>query len=480
MKSKNNFCDPTTDLFLILCKKYPVYFFLFLLLGLQADSQVLTLKNAVGTALDNYGSIKAKANYLQASKALVKASSLQYLPDFSLGAENVYGTANGTFGPLYPGKVPGTSSAGPFFLKQNWNSAFGALYLANVNWDVFTFGRVSQNVKIAKAQALQDTQDLEQEKFQQQVRVAGAYLNLLAAQRLRLSQQKNLDRANALRAVVVARTKNGLNAGVDSSLANAEVSNAKIALTNAIDFEKEQVSQLAQLMGVSNADFLLDTLFVNRLPVSVYDSAKQANEHPVLTYYQSRIEVSKQQEKYYDRLKYPVVSLFGAIQSRGSGFGNTYSVVNPNDYTHNYWDGVKPATGNYVVGVGVAWNLTSIVRTRQQVAAQQFTSKGLEGEYEVVSQQIKAQLTLADQKIENALANYREAPVQMKAASDAYLQKTVLYTNGLANVVDITQALYTLNRAETDREIANNNVWQALLFKAAASGDFGLFINEFQ
>ena len=154
----------------------------------------------------------------------------------------MYGSANGTFGPLYPGKVLGASSSGPFFLKQNWNSAFGALYLANVNWDVFTFGRVRQSVNVAKAQVLQDTQDLEQEKFQHEVRVAGAYLNLLAAQRLRLSQQKNLDRANALRSVVVARTKNGLNAGVDSSLANAEVSNAKIALTNAFDFEKEQVA----------------------------------------------------------------------------------------------------------------------------------------------------------------------------------------------------------------------------------------------
>ena len=211
----------------------------------------------------------------------------------------------------------------------------------------------------------------------------------------------------------------------------------------------------------------------------MYDSAAQAKEHPLLKYYQSRIDVSRQQEKYYDRFKYPVVSLFGVMQSRGSGFGDNYSVLNPKDYTHNYWSGVQPATGNYVVGVGIAWNVTNLMRVHQQVAAQQFTSKGLASEYEVVSQQIKTQLTLADQKIKNALANYQEAPVQMKAASDAYLQKTVLYNNGLANIVDITQALYILNRAETDREIADNNVWQALLFKAAATGDFGLFINEF-
>ena len=67
----------------------------------------------------------------------------------------------------------------------------------------------------------------------------------------------------------------------------------------------------------------------------------------------------------------------------------------------------------------------------------------------------------------------------MKAASDAYIQKSVLYKNGLRNMVDITQSLYALNRAETDRAIANKNVWQALLLKAAASGDFDLLMNEF-
>ena len=107
-------------------------------------------------------------------------------------------------------------------------------------------------------------------------------------------------------------------------------------------------------------------------------------------------------------------------------------------------------------------------------------SRGLQDEYELVNQQIKTQLALADQKIKYAVSNYHEAPIQMKAASDAYLQKSVLYKNGLSNIVDVTQALFLLNRAETDRDISNNNVWQALLLKAAASGDFGLFANEIQ
>ncbi len=453
--------------------------FLFLLPGMRAGSQTLTLKEAVNTALNNYGTIKAKGNYLKSSQASVKQASSVYLPNFSLAAQQAYGTANGQFGPVIPIGGLNAASSGPPFLKTNWNAAFGGLYLANISWDFFSFGRVRENVRVAEAQVLQDASDLDQEKFQLEVQVSGAYLSLLAAQRLKISQQKNLDRAQALLSVVLARAKNGLNPGVDSSQANAEVSNAKIALTNATNYVAEQAGQLSQLMGVPYQEFLLDTVFINRIPPSLYVSTtNNEDQHPILKFYQSRVNVSRQQEKYFDRFKYPVFSLVGVLQSRGSGFESNYSQIYPDNFTHSYWDGVKPTSSNYLLGIGVTWNLTNPIRVRQQVTAQEWTSKGLQNEYELVSQQIKTQLALADQKIRYAIANYNEAPIQMKAASDAYLQKSVLYRNGLTNIVDVTQALYTLNRAETDRDISDSNVWQALLLKAAASGDFSLFENE--
>jgi outer membrane protein TolC len=456
-----------------------IYVLLFLFSGIRVSGQILTLAEAINSALNNYGSVKAKGSYLKASQASSKEASSAYLPNLNLAAQQAYGTANGKFGPVMNLGGLAAGSSGPPFLSQNWNAAFGGLYLANISWDFFTFGRVSQHVKVAEAQVVQQSSDLDQEKFQLQVKVSGAYLSLLAAQRIKWSEQKNLDRASALLSVVLVRAKNGLNAGVDSSQANAEVSNAKIALTNATSYEAEQSGQLAQLMGIPYQNFTLDTVFINRIPASLYDSIPNNEaQHPVLKFYQSRIDVSRQQEKYFDRFKYPVFSLVGVLQSRGSGFESDYSQIYPNNYTHSYWNGVKPTNSNYLLGIGVVWNLTNPIRVHDQVVAQEWTSKGLQNEYELVSEQIKTQLALADQKIKYAVANYNEAPIQMKAASDAYLQKSVLYKNGLTNIVDVTQALYILNRAETDRDISYSNVWQALLLKAAASGDFNMFQNE--
>jgi hypothetical protein len=76
------------------------------------------------------------------------------------------------------------------------------------------------------------------------------------------------------------------------------------------------------------------------------------------------------------------------------------------------------------------------------------------------------------------LLSYKEVPVQLKAASDAFLQKKVLYENGLVTIVDLQQALYLVNRAETSAKLACINVWQALLFKVAASGDWNLLIQQ--
>jgi outer membrane protein TolC len=460
--------------------KYAIYIFLFSILGSRAKSQVLTLKEAVNTALANYGSVKAKSNYLKASQASVKEASSEYLPNLNVVAQQAYGTANGQFGPVIA-LGGGVASSGPPFLSQNWNAAFGGLYLANISWDFFTFGRVRENINVAQAEVVRDANDLDQEKFQLEVRVSGAYLNLLAAQRLKISEQKNLERADTLRLVVLNRAKNGLNPGVDSSQANAEVSSAKIALTNAINYEAEQASELAKLLDIPYQQFILDTVFISRIPASLNIPIQTNGEqHPILKYYQSRIDVSIQQEKYFDRFKYPVFSLMGVLQSRGTGFDANYSQIYPDAFTHSYWDGAKPTNSNYLVGVGVVWNLTNPIRVHQKVAAQEWTSKGLQNEYELVSQQIKTQLALADQKIKYAIDNYLEAPIQMKAASDAYTQKSVLYRNGLTNIVDVTQALYILNRAETDRDISNDNVWQALLLKSAAAGDFSLFENEIQ
>ena len=444
-----------------------------------SQEKVLTLKDAVSVALQNYGTLKAKSSYVKASAASVAQSKKEYLPDLNISMQQDYGTVNGQNGILYSYRGLSAAPSGPAMDKQNWNTAFGSLYLANINWDLFSFGRSREKVQTAKAAVAQDEADLEQEQFQHEIRVSAAYLNLLAAQRLTLSQQKNLERAKSLATVVTARARSGLNPGVDSSQANAEVSNAKILLTRATDNEQEQSNQLSTLIGIAARNFALDTVFITTIPANIDTSVQTIeSDHPTLKYYQSRVDLSNAQARYYNTFKYPTISAYGVFQGRGSGFNYNYNLSNLDGYTKNYTEGVKPTRINYLIGAGIIWNLSGYLKISEQVLSQKFTSQGLKEEYNVADQQLKNEMILAGTKIKNALQNYYEVPAEVKAASDAYLQKSVLYKNGLTGIIDVTQALYALNRAETDRDITYNNVWQALLYKAAAAGDFGIFIKK--
>lgn len=442
----------------------------------QGDSTLL-LSKAVTTGLQQYQSIKAKRNYLEASAALIQNARNEYLPNVVASIQQAYGTVNGQFGPAAPVGALGLSSAGPTYNSQSWNAAFGSMYIISTNWEFFTFGRVSSKIELAGAQAKKDSADLQQEQFVHSIKVAGAYLNLLIARRLIQNAQSNLERAKYVQQSVKARTLSGLNPGVDSSIANAEVSRAELTIIDATNNEQQLRNQLIQLLNIAPGDFALDTTFFSSVPDGFQTSAT-VTQNPQVKFYQTRIDQSNAATSFLKKSIMPGFNLFGIFQSRGSGFNSDYTPAYDDRYTKNYFDGVKPMRSNYALGVALSWNIISPWKIKQQVHAQQFVTAAYQQEYDLVTTQLQTQLVLADQRIQNTTQSVRVVPQQYKAAADAYLQKSVLYKNGLSTIIDLQQALYALNRAETDMSVAYINVWQALLLKAATAGDFDLFLKQ--
>jgi outer membrane protein TolC len=445
----------------------------------QLPVKVLTLPEALRIAAANYQLLQAKENYAKASAEAIHTAKKDALPDFTLSAENAFGTLNGMNG-LSSGQ-PGitTLTAGPATASQNWNAAFGALYVSNIDWNIYSFGLQRAHVATARGQNDQDLADLRQEQFRQQVRVAGAYLDLLSAQRLRLAMEANLRRASQLRDIILRRTENGLNPGVDSALANAEVSRARLSLIDAGNYEQTQANQLSIQLGVTPQAFILDSSFSVRLPKNIADSLPvRIVEHPILQFLDSRVKTSDLLADYLYKTGLPRFSFFAVMQDRGSGFGGNYALSQA-DYTTGYFNGVSPLRANYLVGVGLTWDVTGFSKARSKVASQRWLSAALTNEYNLEQNQLTNQLALADQQIGNALAKYNETPIQLQSSIDAYGQKEALYENGLATLVDVAQTLFILNRAEIDRDVSCNAVWQALLLKAGAAGDMDLFLQQY-
>ena len=75
-------------------------FLMFCFFFSSAQPTTLTLRTAIQTALANYGSIKAKNNYLNSSRALLEETRKEYLRDLRISAQQDYGSVNGQNGVL--------------------------------------------------------------------------------------------------------------------------------------------------------------------------------------------------------------------------------------------------------------------------------------------------------------------------------------------------------------------------------------------
>jgi outer membrane protein TolC len=464
-------------------KKYlwiwPIWIILFCQLPVAAQNpdKLLTMTDALQIASANY-QIQSKVNYTRSSAEAVQAAKKVALPDFILAAQTAYGTLNGVNG-LGSG-LPGiTIISASSNVSQNMNASFGALYNVNINMNVFSFGLQRAFVAATRGQYEQDRADLRQTKFDVETSVIGLYLNLLTAQRLRMVMQDNVERISRLRDIILARTMNGLNPGVDSSIANAELSTARMSLTDAENFEQSQASQLSIEMGVKKPFYKLDTSFVTTLPKTI-PAQNDINPqlHPVLRYLYSRITNSDLIATYIQKTSLPRFSFFAVGQERGSGFGGSFT-SDPNDYSDNFFKGANPMRANYLLGIGVTWNITDLTRVKSKVLSQRFISAAYKDEYSQAEIKYSDQMHFADQQISNALTKFKEVPIQLKSAEDAYNQKKALYENGLTNIVDVTQTLFFLNEAETASNVACSAVWQALLFKAVSAGDIRMFLLQF-
>jgi outer membrane protein len=444
-----------------------------------AYAQQLSLPEALERSVKNYQKIRSKEALWAASVQNTAFQKSQYLPDVIVVAQQSFGTINAQNGPLYGYGGLGIASTSMPLADQNWNAAFGSLYLANVNWNLFSFGRIKKQVGVARAREVTAVSDLAQEIFQHQVKVSAAYLNLLASQRIKYVQEKNLDRAAVFYSTTESRAQSGLIPEVDAALAKAEVSNAQSARITAYDMELEYARNLAVLMGDEFRTYELDSLFTTTIPVPVTGNAIYPGRHPSLLWQKSKIDHSIQQEHLIQAQKLPSLSAFGVLQGRGSGFDWNY-VQDNRAYSSSYLDGAGIDRGNYIVGLTLSWNLSHIYRHHHKKKEQQLVTTSLQHDYRLLQEELKAQTQLASAKLRNAFENFEETKIQLEAAQLAYKQHTALYDNGLTTVVDYTQSLYTLSRAETSYEIAQNNAWQALLLQAAAQGDLSILFNAIQ
>ncbi|UFH52237.1 TolC family protein [Spirosoma sp. KNUC1025] len=444
------------------------------LLTTQAVGQSVNLNQVIEQSVRQYPFLKAKQAEVNSAERRLQASRTELLPSVILQDQYTYATSNSLNNSFFPNEGTNISTSGgvrPVAISQ---ASFGSYTSASIEWRAITFGRVKANIGVAKADLQRSQADYENEIFQHQVRTIDAYLLLLINQKLVQIQQSNLERAQTFKRVVDSGVRSGMRAGVDSALATAEAVRARLLLLESQQREQVQRLRLSELAGQLQSGMQVDSMgFYSSLPNGVFLSDSLSPKNPTLRLFQSQITLSAARSLATQRAGMPTISLVGAGNARGSGFSNQGDL-----FLTNQLNGLGYQVGNYLVGVVARWNLTNLLRTHQDYRADQFLVERSRQLFNTQRLQITRQYQEAETQYQVALEQARQAPIQLRAARQAFNQAKSRYESGLTDLPTLLQSVVTLNRAEVDGYVATSNVWRFLLLKAAADGDLSLFMNQ--
>jgi outer membrane protein TolC len=447
---------------------------LFVNLSLHGQEvRVLTLKSCLEEARLNYPSIKAKQAEVFGQEKKLSASKTEYLPALLAGGQVNYATANSLNGAYISNEGLSTSISGGIHPQNNYNPVFGSFGTLEVDWKVFTFGKVAANVNTAKSALNSSQADYENEIFQHQVRVADAYLLALVTEKLSIAQENNLKRAQRLQEVIRAGALAGLKAGADSSFAAAEVSKAKLLFLESKKNELAQLIRLAELIGEKNDIRVDSAVFFSQLPLDFSTDTVHANQLPAVKYFHTLVNFRQSRSIAIRRSYAPSILLTGIGYARGSGISNK-----DNSYNESFSAGVPFQVYNYYAGISVRMNILNYAKVNREYKSELFEMEKAQHLYEEAELKADKQLELANIQLTLARQQADEAPLQFNAALASYRQSSARYRSGFGTIADLAQNFYILNRADVDKSISFNNVWRAVLIKAAAAGNLSYLTNQ--
>jgi len=453
---------------------------LIIVVNLSCFAQTKTivgLKQAIDTALHNYPGLKAKQFQVESANRSLNDSKHQRLPAIKISDQVDLGTDNGMGGSYFPmGIIPSTS--GGIRPDNNTNLFSGNIGAAYLEHELYNFGFNGARIESSKSLVNYNKADYAETSYLLQFHIAQLYFDLLRYRLLTGIQQKNIERFRVLYNYIKAYSSSGIRAGVDSSIANAEVSKAKIEYIQTNETYNKLKREFVYYTGFKTNNFEIDTtlyylpgVLINQLKENVSADSVSDN-NPVMAYYNSRWQYALSQEKLIKKSYLPKIYLVGSAWERGSS-------ISSKDVFGNISTGLDYSRNNYMAGLTLTYNLVDIVHQKDKAAIQYYQSESMREEVQQQKSLLENQLQQADIAIQAAIDREKEIPLQLKAAQDAFSQKSAQYDAGFANISELTDASYLLYKAETDEVESLSDLLNTLLQKAVTNNTLNSFLNSF-
>lgn len=439
----------------------------------QQTPQPITLKQLLNQVNLKAPTLLTDSTAIRIRQAEAAEVRNNWLPNLRLNYQADIGTNNNVAGPYFGYGIIPSNSRG-VRTQSNTNATGVNLGVAALDWEVYNFGAYGAANRVANSEIKVEQNQYAQSKYQLEAYTIANYLQLMRLEDNMKIQINNINRNQEILKSIRSLAKSGVRPGVDTSIAQAELSNARlnyIELNN--QFKQVQV-QLSALSGLPYQNIVPDTTTQNQLisqtmapPVMAADTSN----HPLVNYYKSILQNSLQREDLVKKQYNPKILLEGAVWGRGSS-------IDANDNFHSIGSGFDMQRGNYLVGLGVSYNLFDLRRRQLKLRTQRTVTDYSRNKLEEQKALLFSSAQQADVEMSTALDRLHEIPIQLSAAEAGYRQKLSLYRSGLTDIIELNAALNILLRAETAYAQARYDYNNALFSKAITDNQVNTILNQ--
>lgn len=393
-----------------------------------------------------------------------------WLPNLRLNYQADIGTNNNVAGPYFGFGIIPSDSRG-VRTESNTTAVSANIGVAAFDWEIYNFGAYGAQNRVARSNIQIEQNNFAQSKYQLEAYTISNYLVLLSLQDYLKIQARNIYRNQEILRSVGSLARSGVRPGVDTSIANAELSKARLNYIE-LNNQMQQVQlQLAAVSGLPYQSIIADTLVEDQLVNAPYGQLNtDTSSHPLINFYKSLYQNSKEQENLVKKQYNPKIMLEGAAWGRGSS-------VDANDHFNSLSTGWGFQRDNYLVGLGISYNLFDLRRRQLKLRTQKTESDYFQNKLQEQKTLLAASASQANAQMQTAQQRLKEIPNQLKAANDGYRQKFSLYKNGLTDIIELDAALNILYRAETDYVQAKYAYTNALFNQAITDNQVGTILN---
>ncbi|RVT98415.1 TolC family protein [Mucilaginibacter limnophilus] len=432
----------------------------------------LSLKMLLRKVSQTAPTLQTDSSAILIKEAQARETGFNWLPNLKLNYQANLGTNNNVGGPYFSyGIVP--SNARGVRDESNATTVLSNLGIAAFDWEVYNFGGYQAQNKAAAAEVDIQKSQYAQSKFSLETFTIDNYLQLMRLQELETIQLLNIDRNQEIRQSIRALARSGIRPGVDTSIAEAELSKSRLNYIELTSQSRQIQLKLSAISGLPYETIIPDTtterkLFAQSAELRMINT--DTLNHPLVNYYRSLYNSSITRENLVKKSYNPKILFQAAVWGRGASLDADQN-FKP---LHSGWGFQRE---NYLVGLGVTFNLFDLKRRQVKLSTQKLASQYALNKLYEQRTLLSASAAQADAGVSAALDRLNEIPKQLKAANAAYRQKFSLYKNGLTDIIELNAALNLLYRAETDLVSARYSYVQALFQKAVIENQVSTIIN---